>query len=105
LLCDKFINFFSELQLCDVKSIAPKQRRNAKFQSQYDTGIPQGINPEKHKNVIPTSERRNFSKAHRPQRPLIFNIGDLKLRDLTKLWFYKLIATKSNFKKSIMTSF
>jgi len=23
-----------------------------------------------------------------PQRPLIFNIGDLKLRDLTKLWFF-----------------
>jgi len=38
-----------------------------------------------------------------PQRLLIFNIGDLKFRDLTKLWFFKLIVTKSNFKKSVMT--
>jgi len=28
-----------------------------------------------------------------------------KLRDLTKLWFFKLIVTKSNFKKSVKTSF
>jgi len=41
--------------------------------------------------------------AHHPQCPLIFNIGDLKLGDLTKLWFFKLIVTKSNFKKSVMT--
>jgi len=34
-----------------------------------------------------------------PPRPLIFNIGDLKLGDLTKLWFFKLIVTKSNLKK------
>jgi len=25
------------------------------------------------------------AKAHRPQRPLIFNVGDLKLGNLTKL--------------------
>jgi len=52
----------------------------------------------------------NFQKspsagALRPQRPLIFNFGELKLRNLTKLWFFKPIMTKSNFKKSIMTSF
>jgi len=34
----------------------------------------------------------------RPQRPLIFNFSELKLRNLTKLWFSKLIMTKSNFK-------
>jgi len=39
------------------------------------------------------------------QRPLIFNIGDLKLGDLTKLCFVKQIVTKSNFKKSVNTSF
>jgi len=43
--------------------------------------------------------------ALRPQRPLSFDFGDLKLRDLAKLWFFKLIITKSNFKKSLMTSF
>jgi len=26
-----------------------------------------------------------------------FDFGDLKLRDLAKLWFFKLIMTKSNF--------
>jgi len=40
-----------------------------------------------------------------PQRPLIFNFGELKLRNLTKSWFFKLIMTKSNLKKSTMTSF
>jgi len=40
--------------------------------------------------------------AHRAQRPLIFNIDDLKLGDLTKLWFFKLIVTKSNFKRSVI---
>jgi len=34
-------------------------------------------------------------------QPLTFGIGDLKLRDLAKLWLSKLIMTKSNFKKSI----
>jgi len=33
-----------------------------------------------------------------PQRLLIFNFGDLKLRNLAKLWFFKLIMTKSNLK-------
>jgi len=37
--------------------------------------------------------------ALRLQRLLIFNISDLKLRDLTKLGFLKLIMTRSNFKK------
>jgi len=31
--------------------------------------------------------------------PLTFDVGDLKLRDLTKLWFFKLIMMKSNLKK------
>jgi len=38
------------------------------------------------------------------QKSLTFDFGDLKLRDLAKLWFFKLILTKSNFKKSVMTS-
>jgi len=29
-----------------------------------------------------------------PQPPLNFNVGDLKLRDLAKLLFFKLIMTK-----------
>jgi len=32
--------------------------------------------------------------AYCPQRSLFFNIDDLKLGDLTKLWFFKLIVTK-----------
>jgi len=40
-----------------------------------------------------------FSKmALRTQRPLAFNIDDLNFHDLAKLWFFKLIMTKSNFK-------
>jgi len=31
-----------------------------------------------------------------PQRLLIFDFGDLKLSDLAKLWFFKLIMTNSN---------
>jgi len=38
-----------------------------------------------------------------PQPPLTFDDGDLKLRDLAKLWFFKLIMTKSKFKKLGMT--
>jgi len=39
---------------------------------------------------------KKFSKiAH-----FIFNLGDLKLQDLAKVWFFKLIMTKSNFKKT-----
>jgi len=37
--------------------------------------------------------------------PPPFNFHELKSGDLPKLWFFKLIMTKSNFKKSIMTSF
>jgi len=37
--------------------------------------------------------------AHRPQRSLIFDFGFLKLRDLAKLCFLKLIMSKSNFRK------
>jgi len=33
-----------------------------------------------------------------------FNIGDLKFRDLAKLWFFKLIMTKSNFKKNFVVN-
>jgi len=52
----------------------------------------------------------NFQKsptmgALRPQRCLTFNNVDLKFRDLAKLWFFKLIMTKLNFKKLVMTSF
>jgi len=36
---------------------------------------------------------------------LIFDFGDLKLRDVTKFCFFKLIMTKSNFKKLVMASF
>jgi len=38
------------------------------------------------------------NKNYRPQRPLIFDFGDLKLRDVVKFCFFKLIMTKSNFK-------
>jgi len=38
------------------------------------------------------------------QRLLIFNFGYLKLRDLAKLWFFKLIMTKLSLKKSVMMS-
>jgi len=31
--------------------------------------------------------------------------GDLKLRDVAKFCFFKLIMTKSNFKKSVITLF
>jgi len=37
----------------------------------------------------------NFQKS---SSLLIFNIGDLKFRDLAKSWFFKLMMTKSNFK-------
>jgi len=37
--------------------------------------------------------------------PFTFNIGDLKLRDLAKLWIFKQIMKKLNFKKYVMTSF
>jgi len=42
--------------------------------------------------------------ALRRQRHLIFDFGDLQLRNLAKLWFFKLIMTKPNFKNSPMTS-
>jgi len=38
-------------------------------------------------------------------RPLIFDFSDLKLRDVAKFCFFKLIMTKSNFQRSVMTSF
>jgi len=41
--------------------------------------------------------------ALRPQLYLFFDFGDLKLRDVAKFCFFKLIVTKSNFKKSVMT--
>jgi len=42
--------------------------------------------------------------AFLPQHAVIFSFGYLKLRDLAKLWFLKLIMTKSNLKKTV-TSF
>jgi len=50
-------------------------------------------------------KNRHTMEALCPQRPLTFDFGDLKLRDLAKLCFFKQIMTKSNFKKSVMTSF
>jgi len=41
----------------------------------------------------------------RPQRSLIFDFVVLKLRDVAKFCFFKLIMTKSNFKKLVMKSF
>jgi len=46
-----------------------------------------------------------FSKIAKRQAILIFDFGDLKFRDVAKFCFFKLIVTKSNFKKSVMTSF
>jgi len=34
----------------------------------------------------------------------IFDLGDRKIRYVAKFCFFKLIMTKSNFKKSVMTS-
>jgi len=40
----------------------------------------------------------NFQKSPRVVAlRLIFDFGDLKLRVLAKLWFFKQIMTKSNF--------
>jgi len=36
----------------------------------------------------------------RPHCPLTVDFGDLKLRDLAKLWFYILVMSKSNLKNS-----
>jgi len=52
----------------------------------------------------------NFQKlqalgALRPQRPLIFDFCDLKLRDVAKLCFFKLIMMKSNFKNQLWRHF
>jgi len=46
--------------------------------------------------------RNKFSGALRLQLYLTFDIGDLKLHNLAKLCFFKLIVTKLNFKKSVM---
>jgi len=40
-----------------------------------------------------------------PQRSFVFNMGDLNLGDLTKLWFFKLIVMKSNFKNHLWRHF
>jgi len=41
-----------------------------------------------------------FSKIAKrsPQHPLVFDSGDLESRNLGKLWFFKQIITKLNFK-------
>jgi len=42
----------------------------------------------------------------RLQHLLTFDFDGLQLHDLAKLlWFFKLIMTKSNFKKSVMSTF
>jgi len=48
---------------------------------------------------------KRWDYLNSPQRPLSFNIGDLKFRDLATLWFFKPIMTKSNFKNIVMTYF
>jgi len=50
------------------------------------------------------SKMHYFSLKSPLQRPLIFDFGNLKLRDLAKLWFFKLIMKNTNLKKSVMTS-
>jgi len=40
-----------------------------------------------------------------PSAQVTSDFGDLKLRDLSNLCFFKRIMTQSNFKKSVMTSF
>jgi len=52
----------------------------------------------------------NFSKIARrwglhPQRSLTSDFGDLKLRGLTKLWFFKLIMTKLTLKNQFWRHF
>jgi len=39
-----------------------------------------------------------------PSALYIFDFGDLTLDDVAKFCFFKLIMTKANFKKSVMTS-
>jgi len=49
---------------------------------------------------------KSSSVGEFPTQPfLTFDFSDLKLRDLGKLCFFKLIMTKSNLKNSVMTSF
>jgi len=48
----------------------------------------------------------NFQKspstgALRPQHPLTFDFDDLKLRNLAKLWLFKLIMTNRNIKNQL----
>jgi len=48
----------------------------------------------------------NFQNSiYTPPAPFNLQYRDLKLCDLAKLWIFKLITEKSNFKKSVMTSF
>jgi len=42
--------------------------------------------------------RQTLGALH-SQHHLTFNIGDLKFRDLAKLWYFKLIMTESDLKK------
>jgi len=50
-----------------------------------------------------SNKYRQELEAHRPQRPLIFNIGDLKLGDLTKFWLLGL--WRNQLQKNHMASF
>jgi len=49
-------------------------------------------------------KNREAMGAFRFQPPLAFDVNDLKLRNLAKLWFFKLIMTKFNYKKSVVMS-
>jgi len=58
------------------------------------------------KMCLATNFQKLPSERHSaPIVPLTPDFGDLKLRDLPKLRFFKRIVTNSNFKKSVMTSF
>jgi len=43
---------------------------------------------------------KHWGSLH-PGLPFIFDFGELKLRDLAKIWFFKLIMTKLNLKNQL----
>jgi len=53
------------------------------------------------KCIILVTNSHKQSSAGGWERPFTFDFGDLKLRDLAKLWFFKQIMTKSYFKRII----
>jgi len=46
-----------------------------------------------------SSKSSKFAKCYLLSAPLTFDVSDVKLHDLAKLWFFKLIMTKLNFKR------